>query len=121
GGCDGGQRRSTESKGGVAGQGQRLQRAVPQSACAASPSYTHPSKRQETYSQRSVSWLVSVTRCNLTRPYFKELQSMRLGLMIGYSGRNMGSSIAQMKDTEKLGMDDNNGLPIAKVQEAERL
>src|SRR5690625_443001 len=46
---------------------------------------------------------------------------MRLGLMIGYSGRNMGSSIAQMTDTEKMGMDDNNGLPIAKVQEAERL
>lgn len=41
--------------------------------------------------------------------------------MIGYSGREMGSSIAQMTDTEKLGMDDNNGLPIAKIQEAERL
>lgn len=46
---------------------------------------------------------------------------MRLGLMIGYSGRSMGSSIAQMTDTEKLGFNDNNGLPIAKVQEAEAL
>lgn len=46
---------------------------------------------------------------------------MRLGLMIGYSGRSMGSSIAQMTDTERLGFEDNNGLPIAKVQEAERL
>lgn len=33
----------------------------------------------------------------------------------------MGSSIAQMTDTEGLGFDDNNGLPILKVQEAERL
>ena len=46
---------------------------------------------------------------------------MRLGLMIGYSGRSMGASIAQMTDTERLGFQDNNGLPIAKVQEAERL
>ena len=33
----------------------------------------------------------------------------------------MGGSIAQMTDTERLGFDDNNGLPISKVQEAERL
>jgi F420-dependent oxidoreductase-like protein len=46
---------------------------------------------------------------------------MKLGLMIGYSGREMGGSIAQMEDTEKTGMDDNNGLPVRKVQEAERL
>ncbi len=46
---------------------------------------------------------------------------MRLGLMIGYSGRKMGASIAQMTEDEKMGFADNNGLPIAKVQEAERL
>ena len=46
---------------------------------------------------------------------------MKLGLMIGYSGRQMGGSIAQMTDTSKLGFDDNNGLPIRKVQHAEEL
>lgn len=48
---------------------------------------------------------------------------MKLGLMIGYSGRKMGGAIAQMKENEsgKLGFSNNNGLPIEKVQEAERL
>lgn len=46
---------------------------------------------------------------------------MRLGLMIGYSGRSMGGVTAGVKDAEGLGFESNNGLPIAKVQEAERL
>lgn len=46
---------------------------------------------------------------------------MKLGLMIGYSGREMGGTIAQMTETSKTGFDDNNGLPIRKVLEAEKL
>ena len=46
---------------------------------------------------------------------------MRLGLMIGYSGRSMGGVTAGVQDADKLGFESNNGLPIAKIQEAERL
>jgi len=46
---------------------------------------------------------------------------MKLGFMVGYSGATMGGAIAQMKDADKMGFADHNGLPIGKVQEAERL
>lgn len=46
---------------------------------------------------------------------------MKLGFMVGYSGAQLGGAIAHMKDTEMVGMNDNNGLPVSKVQEAERL
>ncbi|MFO0693984.1 MAG: LLM class F420-dependent oxidoreductase [Polyangiales bacterium] len=46
---------------------------------------------------------------------------MKLGFMVGYSGAKMGGAIAQMKDADKMGFATHNGLPIGKVQEAERL
>jgi F420-dependent oxidoreductase-like protein len=46
---------------------------------------------------------------------------MKLGFMVGYSGAKMGGAIAQMKDADKMGFADHNGLPVSKVQEAERL
>lgn len=46
---------------------------------------------------------------------------MKLGFMVGYSGSKMGGAIAQMKDADAMGFADQNGLPVAKVQEAERL
>jgi F420-dependent oxidoreductase-like protein len=46
---------------------------------------------------------------------------MKLGFMVGYSGAKMGGAIAQMKDADKMGFADHNGLPIGKAQEAERL
>ena len=46
---------------------------------------------------------------------------MKLGFIVGYSGAKMGGAIAQMTDADAVGMADNNGLPIAKVQEAEQL
>lgn len=46
---------------------------------------------------------------------------MKLGFMVGYSGAKMGGAIAQMKDADKMGFADHNGLPVSKVQEAEKL
>ena len=46
---------------------------------------------------------------------------MKLGFMVGYSGAKMGGAIAHMKDADKVGFASHNGLPIGKVQEAERL
>ena len=45
---------------------------------------------------------------------------MKLGFMVGYSGAKMGGAIAQMDAADQMGF-DHNGLPIGKVQEAERL
>ena len=46
---------------------------------------------------------------------------MKLGVMVGYSGRKMGGPIANMTATEKTGFADNSGLPLAKIQECESL
>jgi len=46
---------------------------------------------------------------------------MKLGFMVGYSGAKMGGAIAQMTTSDKMGFADNNGLPVSKVQEAEKL
>lgn len=45
---------------------------------------------------------------------------MKLGFVVGYSGAKMGGPIAQMDAADKVGF-DHHGLPIGKVQEAERL
>ena len=46
---------------------------------------------------------------------------MKLGFMVGYSGSQMGGPVAQMKVANAAGATDTNGLPVSKVQEAERL
>ena len=46
---------------------------------------------------------------------------MKLGFMVGYSGAKLGGAIAQMTTSDKMGFADNNGLPVSKVQEAEKL
>jgi F420-dependent oxidoreductase-like protein len=47
--------------------------------------------------------------------------AMKLGFMVGYSGAQMGGPVAQMKVANAAGETDTNGLPVSKVQEAERL
>ena len=46
---------------------------------------------------------------------------MKLGFMVGYSGKTMGGATAGVQDADQMGFSDNNGLPVSKVIEAEKL